>query len=435
MATMYAGEQPLSIIQREGWPETLAGGQFAELNTLYEGFLSRRDMMVQLCFKRMGIYSFGGFGASADTEGNAAFFNNNSGDMEFDKVSKIKEDSLNKYLMIPINPEEISVNYRINTNTYNTIFFAELASLSGIKLRRFSISSFFPYQISTAYKFGTEPIYSPSDYIKWITDCMENKVILAFKAFGPLAKPIPYMKCFIENFDTTLKANGDVEYKLDICEYIDYRKNLDMRRFVMEGDVLIVSQKAKKRVSSQIYVGDFVNVVTGIVYSDELKSSRLGLNELENIFFKTSPAASLAMLYTGKVPSMEDVFYIENPSQMLDNFQASLINAETVKTLAEMLQSCEKMDRNEIWMVVGIHSDPEIPKATFSLMGNITQIDNLIKDTVRVGNYGFYGVKNVELRSMKDGRHGWASYKQLAKVNVLLGSDNMNYSSGFGTNL
>ena len=76
------------------WPEVL--------NDLYNHFLNSQNALVKLCFKRMGIYSFGGFGSSADTEGNAATFDNDGGDMNFDSPADIKEDGLNNYLMIPI---------------------------------------------------------------------------------------------------------------------------------------------------------------------------------------------------------------------------------------------------------------------------------------------------------------------------------------------
>ena len=243
----YVGDRPLPIVESGAWPESLAGGQFEVLNELYDDFLNETNSLVQLCFKRLGIYSFGGFGASADTEGNAALFNDDGGDTAFDAPNNIKADGLKTYMMIPINPEEISVNYQINTQQHQTVFFSELATLSGLKLRRFRIDSFFPYRISANRRFGTEPIYRPQDYIKWITDCMDNKVILAFKAFGELAEPLPYMKCFIEDFQTTLKANGEVAYSLSICEYIDYRDGIDTRMFVMDGDTLIVSPKEKKR--------------------------------------------------------------------------------------------------------------------------------------------------------------------------------------------
>ena len=118
---------------------------------------------------------------------------------------------------------------------------------------------------------------------------MENKVVLAFKAFGQLAEPLPYMKCFIENFQTTLKANGDVYYTLSICEYIDYRDNVDTRMFAMDGDTLIVSPKEEKRDDGKIGIGDLVYVIDGLIYSDKLKHMSFNVGNIANSFFRFPP--------------------------------------------------------------------------------------------------------------------------------------------------
>lgn len=408
----YVGDRYLPIVESGEWPETLAGGQFEVLNDLYNHFLNSQNALVKLCFKRMGIYSFGGFGSSADTEGNAATFDNDGGDMNFDSPADIKEDGLNNYLMIPINPEEITVNYQIETNSYNTIFFAELATLTGLKLRRFKISSFFPYRVTTQKKFGTEPIYRPQDYIRWITDCMDNKIILAFRAFGQLAEPLPYMKCFIESFDTTLRPNGDVRYDMVVCEYIDYRKNLDMRKFVMDGEVLIVSEKPRKRDDTKITIGDFVRVKTGIVFTDKLKMCKIGMNDLISTFFKTSPTAIAAKFLTGGSVSSGEVF--NSPGQMGRNAVYNLLTPDTIMTLADLIKQTMAIDRNEIWMVVGgDYCSKNMVDLSFDLLWDVAQIDRLYKNM----NVGNMSGKDIAIRSMKDNRTGWVSLDQLAKVN------------------
>lgn len=427
MAYEYVGDKPLPILESEGWPATLAGGEFEVLNQLYNSFLSRENLKVQLCFKRLGVYSFGGFGASADTEGNAVYFDNESGDMEFAKKSEIKNDGLKTYMMIPINPEEIEVNYRINVNSYDTIFFSELATITGVKLRRFSIRSFFPYRSAVNTPFGTEPIFRPKDYIDWITECMDNKMILAFKAFGEIAEPLPYMKCFIESFDTTLKANGDVEYVLNVCEYIDYRKNVDTRKFVMDGDVLVVSDKKKKREGGKIFIGDFVKVANGIVFSDELKRTKFGISDLRSNVLKSSPAGMLLRLRQGDVPTITDSTY--SGGQVAQNFFNMAISSDLINMVYELIKSSRNVDRDELWMVVAIHSDKlNFPTINQNMTMNVIQLNKFLDN---MGDFSMVALKkNIMIRSMKDGRHGWVEMNQLVKYDFSKDGLDFNFFNG-----
>lgn len=410
----YVGDRPLSIIESGAWPETLAGGQFTELNTLYDLFLNEQNATVKLCFKRLGIYSFGGFGASADTEGNAALFENDGGDMTFESLSDIKTDGLSNYMLIPINPEEIQVNYSINTVSHQTVFFSELATLSGLKLRRFTINSFFPYRISANRKYGTEPIYRPQDYIKWITDCMDNKVILAFKAFGQLAEPLPYMKCFIESFDTTVRANGEVRYSLSICEYIDYRKNVDTRMFVMDGETLIVSPKEDSRDDGKIGLGDLVYVIDGLIYSDKLKHMSFNVGNITNSFFRFPPAIVTSRLFTKK--GAEDYFkQYQIAGNVGNSVVYNLANAETIEFIAEMIKAKINVDKSEIWMVVG--------GDYFSKYKGVGMTDILTSSLAQVQNFSLSASPQslshtIKIRSMKNNKIGWVDLSQLKRVKL-----------------
>lgn len=410
----YVGDRPLPIVDSGAWPESLAGGQFAVLNELYDDFLHEQNATVQLCFKRLGIYSFGGFGASADTEGNAALFDDDGGDGTFDSPSNIRADGLQTYMMIPINPEEISVNYQINTTSHQTVFFSELATLSGLKLRRFKIESFFPYRISAKRQYGTEPIYRPQDYIRWITDCMDNKVILAFRAFGELAEPLPYMKCFIEDFSTTLRANGEVGYSLSICEYIDYRKEMDTRMFVMDGETLIVSPKEESRDDGKIGLGDLVYVIDGLIYSDKLKHMSFNVGNIANSFFRFPPSLVTSRLLSKK--GLED--YVQG-YQVAGNVGNSvvynLVNAETIEFIAEMIKAKVNVDKTEIWMVVG--------GDYFSKYRGVGLTDLLTSSLAQVRNFAQEASPQslshtIKIRSMKDNRIGWVNREQLKLVSL-----------------
>jgi hypothetical protein len=415
--SMYAGDRPLDIVKSGEWPETIAGGEFMVLNELYDAFLQQENMLVKLCFKRLGIYSFGGFGASADTEGGAVKFDDSGGDVTFDSVSDIKNAGLDTYMMIPVNPADIQVNHEINVNTYKTIFFAELATLSGLKLRRFTINSFFPYRVITRRKYGTEPIYRPEDYIRWITDCMDNKIILAFKAFGSIASgTLPYMKCFIESFDTTLQPNGEVSYTLKVCEYIDYRKNLDMRKFVMEGETLIVSPKPEQRDDGKFGLGDLVNVTSGMIYTDALKRSPMKIGSVVDSFFRYPPA-----IVTTKLFSKSGKESFAQSFQLAPNIGASvvynLVSNETITFIAELIKSALNLDLSEIWMIIGgdYFNKYHGMQMEEILLSSLSQIENFVMDIGLAGQNVSHGIK---IRSMKDGRIGWVDKDQLKLARI-----------------
>lgn len=408
----YVGDRPLPIVDSGAWPESLAGGQFSVLNEMYDNFLHEQNAAVVLCFKRLGIFSFGGFGASADTEGNAALFDDNGGDNTFASVNDIKADELKTYMMIPINPEEISVNYEINTTQHQTIFFSELATLSGLKLRRFKIESFFPYRISAKRKYGTEPIYRPQDYIRWITDCMDNKVILAFKAFGQVAEPLPYMKCFIESFEPTLKPNGEVAYSLSVCEYIDYRDGIDTRMFVMDGETLIISPKEEKRDDGKIGLGDLVYVVDGSVYSDKLKRMSFNVGNITSSFFRFPPAMVTSKLLT-KSGLEEYVQEYQVAGNVGNSVIYNLANAETIEFIAEMIKAKVNTDKTEMWMVVG--------GDYFSKYRGVGMTDVLTSSLSQIQNFAMNASPQslshtIKIRSMKDSRIGWVDKGQLKRV-------------------
>ena len=243
---------------------------------------------------------------------------------------------------------------------------------------------------------------------------MENKVVLAFKAFGQLAEPLPYMKCFIENFQTTLRANGDVYYTLSICEYIDYRDNVDTRMFAMDGDTLIVSPKEEKRDDGKIGIGDLVYVIDGLIYSDKLKHMSFNVGNIANSFFRFPPTMVTSKLLTKK--GMED--YVKG-YQVAGNVGNSVIynlaNAETIEFIAEMIKAKVNVDKTEIWMVVG--------GDYFSKYRGVGMMDILTSSLSQIRNFAQSVspqslTHTIKIRSMKNNRIGWVDKDQLKRVSL-----------------
>jgi hypothetical protein len=418
--SVYIGEKPISVTKAGGgdWPDSLENGNYPVLTELYDDFLAEENSRVQLVFKKLGIFSFGGFGASADTEGGAPMFSDDGGDPNF-KPEEIQDDQLEKYLVIPINPADIQVNYSIDVTNYKTIFFSEIASITGIKLRRFTISSFFPYRVGSDIKsFRTGRIYEPKNYIDWITECMDNRVILAFKAFGDLARPLPIMSCFIESFTTKLMSNGEVQYSLGICEYIDYRQNVDSRMFVMDGDRIIVSEKENSRKDERIGIGTLVRVTKPPIYSSFVKNHPITNEDVTKKIFNKSPTQIAKSLLKRKsvTPQWGNISeFVEDEGTGL------LMNKDLIRYIIEFFVSnLQTVDPSEIWMVIGGDYFTNTAKVTDMIIGS-----SLLDHVFQLGTYidafdkfSLVDAYSIKIKSMKDGRIGWVSMAQLVKVDL-----------------
>lgn len=415
--TKYVGDAPLGVVESGQFPATIAGGNFRELNELYDQFLGEQNGLVQLCFKKIGVYGFGGMDSFADIEGNARVPKDKEyGDSIFSELNDIKADGLKNYLLVPINPEEITVEYTIDVDNKKTINFAEVPTLSGLKLRKFKIESFFPYRIDSKKQFSTEPIYTAKDYIKWLTECMEDRVVLQFKAFGDLAKPLPFMKCFIESFDTTLCANGDVEYTLSICEFLDYRQNVETRRFTANGELLVVSGGNKTRSDSRIGLGDLVYVTSGTIYSDKLKHSTISLSTITDSLFITPPLMMSTKLFDrDNLLDYGSKFGIKPITDETSSLlSTNIFSKDMLDFITELIRLTKDVDRSEIWMVTG--GDYFTKYRSLRDVNNwtsITQFANMLK-----GASPQAWSKPVKIRSMKDNRIGWVSLEQLTRVKL-----------------
>lgn len=418
---IYIGDKPYSAQKSGGgqWVDSLSEygvGGMPFLEKLYDNFLAEQSSLVQLVFKRLGIFSFGGFGASADTEGGAPKFSDESPDPNFSR-DDFQDDSLDKYLVIPINPEEIKVNYVVDVSNYKTIFFSEVAAITGIKLRRFRIDSFFPYSVGADVKsFGTGKVYSPKNYIDWITECMDNRVILAFKGFGDVASPLPYMTCFIESFETTLRADGEVGYSLSICEYVDYRQNVDIRQFVMDGNRLIVSEKPNERNDGKIGIGDFVKVVDGHIFSDFIKTHPATNRDISMRLFKRSPQ-DIAKSVLGDGSKSTNFLKADEYDNPVTH---TVLDKDSMKWITEFVSSLQKPDSEEIWRVVGgdyfsdAHKikDYTISKNWMDQLYSLDVYENYLFNDFALTDL----MTTIKIQSMKDSRIGWVNLDQLEKV-------------------
>lgn len=124
-------------------------------------------------------------------------------------------------IKIPVNPEELKIQYPSDNKTYHVIGKGEVVVPRKPSLRVVSWESFFPGDNGDPYvNSGAK---DPEDYEKYFSDAMKNKTIgrLIISRSGMYDTNLP---CIVSNFETTDKGGepGDMYYSIELTEYRSY---------------------------------------------------------------------------------------------------------------------------------------------------------------------------------------------------------------------
>lgn len=310
-----------------------------------------------ITFVDYGAQQFGGYGSRADVEGGAK-------DATKTKLDEGSESSMT----LPINPEMLEISNGIDINNYKTPFFADLISISGLKLRTFTIDSRFPYD--TGYTFGRDvKIFKQRYYINWIQRVMQEKHILLFAIDGDVDYLVPFT-CVITEFSFTMLPDKDIEYSITVNEYIDYRNVLSSRDFVLEGDSLVVSEeRTRPNLEGKITVGSIVKVVRGVAHINPLGTQ---------------------------------VFSIKALSKLYQLRPQSFININTFFAAQQLSKELMRSDDME-WVVVSI-----TPHTDFNTGGIKELYQSLCSNPLEIAR-----PLNIRIKSLKSNDDGWVTRDQL----------------------
>ena len=123
-------------------------------------------------------------------------------------------------IRIPVNPEEIEINYPSNNATYSVLDVGEIVVPMSPGLTEVSWEGFFPAFYNDPYTTGNT---SPKSIVKALTNAKNNRKVgrLIITRSGLFDTNLT---CIIEEFSTTDKGGepNDIYYSITLKEYRDY---------------------------------------------------------------------------------------------------------------------------------------------------------------------------------------------------------------------
>lgn len=124
-------------------------------------------------------------------------------------------------MVLPVNPEEISISYPTNNKDYDVIGTGQVVVPRKPALKEVSWEGFFPASRSDPYTDSDAD--DPEDYVKKIESAMRAKqkirlIITRDRLYDT------NMRCIVSEFETTDKGGepGDIYYSITFREYRDY---------------------------------------------------------------------------------------------------------------------------------------------------------------------------------------------------------------------
>ena len=124
-------------------------------------------------------------------------------------------------MVIPVNPEEISIKYPSDNKDYDVIGIGQVVVPRKPALKEISWESFFPAFTSDPYVDADA--YDPDEYVDWFENAMKKnqKVRLIITRDRLYDTNI---RCIVSDFETTDKGGepGDMYYSVTLREYRDY---------------------------------------------------------------------------------------------------------------------------------------------------------------------------------------------------------------------
>ena len=124
-------------------------------------------------------------------------------------------------MVLPVNPEEISISYPTNNKDYDVIGTGQVVVQRKPALKEVSWEGFFPASRSDPYTDSDAD--DPEDYVKKIESAMRAKqkirlIITRDRLYDT------NMRCIVSEFETTDKGGepGDIYYSITFREYRDY---------------------------------------------------------------------------------------------------------------------------------------------------------------------------------------------------------------------
>lgn len=131
-------------------------------------------------------------------------------------------DNKNKTIELPVNPQELKVNYETNDATEEVVKLGEINRIGEVKLRTLSIESILPVTTKNVrYVTASKPLSSAQKYIDWIIAAQKSKKPIRLVVSGTKIS----LKMTVASFNYGMEnANADeYTFTLDLTEYKTYK--------------------------------------------------------------------------------------------------------------------------------------------------------------------------------------------------------------------
>ncbi|WP_047999919.1 hypothetical protein [Lactiplantibacillus herbarum] len=149
-------------------------------------------------------------------------------------------DSKNKTFELPVNPEELKINYETNDSTEEVVKLGAINRIGEVKLRSISIDGILPISNKgVGYVTASKPLSKAQDYINRLTSIHQSKKPVRFVLSGTKIS----LQMTIASFTYGFKSGNSDEYvyTLVLTEYKSYKAEL------MKITKKKVAAKGKKR--------------------------------------------------------------------------------------------------------------------------------------------------------------------------------------------
>lgn len=188
----------------------------------------------------------------------------------------------NRKVSLPVNPNEITVQYEGDSTTYNVIGIGDVVIPRTPKLTQISFESFFPRL--GEYTYTNETDYpEPAEYVDFFRTLQNDKTVFKLVITRTDNNEITFDTNFyavMNNFQITDKGGepGDVYYSLSVSEWRDAQpESLEVKKEGVEkaGETVepkeLVVVKQRKNDEKVLKPGQTVTV-SGKVYNEETET-------------------------------------------------------------------------------------------------------------------------------------------------------------------
>lgn len=166
----------------------------------------------------------------------------------------------------PVNPEEYSIEYPEDNETYNVLGIGEVVQPRLPGLASVSWEGLFPGAPDAPYVLTAGEFWTPEQYIDFLNRCKRERTVLLFTANRYLEDGTPLfdtkMKVVVADFEVSEKGGetGDFYYEITLTEYRDFQPGTVTFTGAADGGAEAVTGGQREVDAGQLTVGAAVTI-------------------------------------------------------------------------------------------------------------------------------------------------------------------------------